>query len=148
MGGEGDYAVADLRRQIELGNLSGPTILSAGKFVAPFGGDRDRRGPLAFEVGRLWGRDYIDADSPAEVVKAVRQNIRYGAKVTKLYADIHPYHMSAADVGAAVSESHKAGLKVAAHVSGGPAADAVIAGGVDSVEHGFMLSTPQLRASF
>jgi imidazolonepropionase-like amidohydrolase len=146
VGFEGDYAVVGLRRQIERGALLGPTILSAGKQIAPYGGDRDRRSPLPFYAGPTWRRLYIDADTPEEMVKAVRQNLRYGAKVIKLYADIQSYYMSAADVAAAVGEAHRAGVKVAAHVSGGPAADAVIAGGVDSIEHGFNLTREQLLA--
>jgi imidazolonepropionase-like amidohydrolase len=144
LGAEGDYAVVDLRRAIDSGMWSGPTILSAGKTIAPFGGDRDRVSPLPFEAGPTWRRNYIDADSPQEMVKAVRENIRYGARVIKLYADIHPYHFTREEVGAAVAEARRAGVRVAAHVAGGRAADEVIAAGVDSIEHGFSLSREQL----
>jgi imidazolonepropionase-like amidohydrolase len=119
---------------------------SAGKVIAPYGGDRDRVDPLPFDAGRIWQDTYIDADTPDDVIKAVRQNVRYGATVIKLYVDIHPYYMSAADIAAGVAEAHRAGLKVAAHVTGGPAADNVIAGGVDSIEHGFKLTRAQMTA--
>jgi imidazolonepropionase-like amidohydrolase len=144
VGSEGDYAVVDLRRAFERGQWSGPTILSAGKTIAPFGGNRDRVSPLPFESGPTWSRDYLDADNPEEMVKAVRRNIRYGARVIKLYADIHPYYFTREEITAAVAEAHRAGIRVAAHVTGGRAADEVIAGGVDSIEHGFSLSRDQL----
>ena len=144
VGSEGGYAVVDLRRAIERGQWAGPTILSAGKVIAPFGGNRDRVSPLPFEAGSTWNRDYMDADSPEEMVKAVRENIRYGARVIKLYADIHPYYFTREEITAAVAEAHRAGIRVTAHVAGGPAADEVIAAGVDSIEHGFSLSRDQL----
>ncbi len=146
LGHEGNYAVSAVRREIEKGVWDGPTILNAGKTIAPYGGDRDRVSPLPFSAGPTWRLHYIDADNPDEAVKAVRQNIRYGAKVIKLYADIHPYYFSREDVAAAVAEARRAGLKVAAHVRGGPAADNVIAGGVDSIEHGFGLTRAQMVA--
>lgn len=146
LGHEGNYAVSAVRREIENGAWDGPTILNAGKFIAPYGGDRDRISPLPFSAGPKWRLHYIDADNPDEAVKAVRQNIRFGAKVIKLYADIHPYYLSRDDVAAAVAEAHRAGIKVTAHVNGGPAADNVIAGGVDSIEHGFGLTRQQLLA--
>ena len=43
------------------------------------------------------------------------------------------------------NEAHNAGLKVAVHVFGGKAADNVIDGGADSIEHGFDLTDDQLR---
>lgn len=146
LGHEGNYAVSAVRREIEKGAWDGPTILNAGKTIAPYGGDRDRVSPLPFSAGPTWRLHYIDADNPDEAVKAVRQNIRYGAKVIKLYADIHPYYLSREDVAAAVAEARRAGIKVAAHVRGGPAADNVIAGGVDSIEHGFGLTRAQMVA--
>jgi imidazolonepropionase-like amidohydrolase len=45
----------------------------------------------------------------------------------------------------AVEEAHAAGRPVAVHVYGGPAADSVIRGGADSLEHGFELTDEQLR---
>lgn len=144
LGSEGGYAVVDLRRAIERGQWPGPTILSAGKVIAPFGGNRDRVSPLPYESGPTWSREYTDADSPEEMVKAVRENVRYGARVIKLYADIHPYYFTREEITAAVAEAHRAGIRVAAHVAGGRAADEVIAAGVDSIEHGFSLSRDQL----
>jgi len=63
----------------------------------------------------------------------------------ELVADNSPYHYSVEEIRAAVNEAHHAGQPVAVHVLGGEAADNVIAGGVDSIEHGFFLTDDQLR---
>ncbi len=49
------------------------------------------------------------------------------------------------EIRTAVAEAHAAGRKVAVHVYGGVAADNVIAGGADSIEHGFDLTDDQLK---
>jgi len=35
--------------------------------------------------------EYLNADTPDEIVKAVRRNILYGAKVIKICVDCKPY---------------------------------------------------------
>jgi imidazolonepropionase-like amidohydrolase len=142
VGNSAEYAMSDVRRGIEAGWFDGPTIIDSGKIIAPFGGQsRDippRQGPF-------WQFEYIDADSPAEMRKAVRTNIYYGAGVIKLVADNSPYHYSVEELRAAVDEAHKAGVPVAVHVYSGDAADNCIEAGVDSIEHGFSLTDEQLK---
>src|SRR5947209_14715468 len=77
--------------------------------------------------------------------KSVLPNIYYGVDVIKRRADNSPYHLSLDEVKAAVDEAHHAGRAVAVHVYGGEAADNVIDGGVDSLEHGFFLTDEQLQ---
>jgi len=142
VGNEADYAMVDVRRAIEEGMFTGPTIISAGKIIAPFGGQSTAIPP---EQGPFWRWEYLDADSPEEVRKAVRENIYYGAKVIKLVADNSSYPFSLEEVKAAVDEAHRSGVAVAVHVYGGQAAQNVIEGGVDSLEHGFELTDAQLQ---
>ena len=142
VGNDGNYATEDVKRAIQAGMFDGPTILSAGKIIAPFGGQSTAIPP---EQGTFWRYEYIDADTPEEMRKAVRQNIYYGVDVIKLVADNSPYHLSVAEIKAAVDEAHHAGRTVAVHVYGGEAADNVIEGGVDSLEHGFFLTDTQLE---
>lgn len=142
LGNDANYATEDVKRAIQAGMFDGPTILSAGKIIAPFGGQSTA---IPAEQGPFWRYEYIDADTPEEVRKAVRQNIYYGVDVIKLVADNSPFHYSLEEIKAAVDESHHAGRAVAVHVFGGEAAQNVIDGGVDSVEHGFFLTDQQLQ---
>ncbi|MGZ6346546.1 MAG: amidohydrolase family protein, partial [Anaerolineales bacterium] len=50
------------------------------------------------------------------------------------------------EIFAAVEEAHRLGKKIAAHAHGGEGADSLIEAGVDSIEHGFYLTRPQLHA--
>jgi imidazolonepropionase-like amidohydrolase len=142
VGNSAEWAMSDVRRAIDSGWFIGPTIIDSGKIIAPFGGQsRDippRQGPF-------WQFEYIDADGPAEIRKAVRTNIYYGAGVIKLVADNNPYHYSVEEFRAAVEEAHRAGMPVAVHVYAGDALDNAIEAGVDSIEHGFDLTDAQLK---
>lgn len=142
VGNDANFAAVDLRKAIDGGWFVGPTVQTAGKIIAPFGGQSRGIPP---EIGPFWQFEYYDADSPEEIRKYVRENIFYGADLIKLVADNSDYHYSVEEIRAAVDEAHHAGRPVAVHVLGGEAADNVIAGGVDSVEHGFFLTDDQLR---
>jgi imidazolonepropionase-like amidohydrolase len=141
VGNSAEYAMSDVRRAIEAGWFIGPTIIDSGKIIAPFGGQSRDIPP---RQGAFWQFEYIDADGPEEVRKAVRTNIYYGAGVIKLVADNNPYHYSIDEFRAAVDEAHRAGIPVAVHVYSGDALDNAIEAGVDSIEHGFDLTDAQL----
>lgn len=137
VGNEANFASVDLRDAINRGLFDGPTILTTGKIIAPFGGQSMRISP---EQGRFWLYEYIDADTPDEIRKAVRQVIYYGADAVKLVADNSPFYYSLAEIQAAVSEGHAAGRAVSVHIfAGGEPARNVILGGADSIEHGMLL---------
>jgi hypothetical protein len=75
IGNSEEWALSDVRRAIDSGWFVGPTIIDSGKIIAPFGGQsRDippRQGPF-------WQFEYIDADGPAEIRKAMRRSC-YGS---------------------------------------------------------------------
>ena len=142
VGNEADYACSDLKKAIRAGWFDGPTLQCAGKIIGPFGGQSKG---MPEEVGSFWLHEYIDADSPDEIRKAIHQNIYYGADVIKLAADNSDYFYTEEEIRAAVDEAHNAGRALAVHVYGGRAADNVIRGGADSVEHGFTLTETQLK---
>ena len=141
VGNDGEYAMIDVERAIDRGLFAGPTIIGSGKIIAPFGGQSHA---IPHERGAFWAYEYLDADTPDEVRKAVRRNLYYGAGVIKLVADNNPYHASEEELHAAVDEAHRAGVPVAIHVYGGSAAQAAIDAGVDSIEHGFFLTDAQM----
>ena len=142
VGNAGNYADTAVRQAIEKGWFPGPTIVNSGKIIAPFGGQSTGYSP---EQGRFWNYEYIDADSPQEVRKAVREDIYYGATVIKLVADNSKFHYSEEEIRAAVDEAHRAGLAVAVHVTADDATRAVVNGGADSVEHGYFLTPDVLK---
>jgi len=142
VGNDANYAAVDIRDAIRKDWFIGPTVLTTGKIIAPFGGQTHRITP---EQGRFWLFEYIDADTVDEVRKAVRQNIYYGADAIKLVSDNSAFYYTVEEIRAASEEAHAAGLVVSVHVMGGEAARNVILGGADSIEHGFYLSDELLE---
>ena len=141
VGNDGKFGAVYLRDAINAGWFMGPTILAAGKIIAPYGGQSPG---IPLEIGPIWQFEYDDADSPAEIRKAVRKNVYYGVDLIKLVADSNSYHYSVEEIQAAVDEAHHANRAVAVHTLGGEAAQNVILGGPDSIEHGDNLSDDQL----
>ncbi|MFQ5696377.1 MAG: amidohydrolase family protein, partial [Terriglobia bacterium] len=137
IGNDANYAAVDLRRAFEKGWFQGPSMLTTGKIIAPYGGQSHGTPP---EIGPFWRFEYIDADTPDEVRKAVRRNIYYGANAIKLVADNSAFHYSVEEIHAAVEEAHDAGYTVAVHAMVDAAAQNAVLAGADSIEHGFQLS--------
>ncbi len=142
IGNDAEYATADIIKAIKRGWIQGPTIIYAGKIIAPYGGQS--RGVNSEHEG-FWKFEYIDADTPDEIKKAVRQNIYHGATVIKMVTGDNGFY-NAEDIKAAVDEAGKYGLKVTVHVrNDAQTANAVILGGAAAIEHGFDLSDDQLQ---
>jgi imidazolonepropionase-like amidohydrolase len=143
VGNAGNYADTDLRYAIEEGLLPGPTIVNAGRIIAPFGGQLAL--VIPHEHHDLNNPEYFYADTHDELIKAVRANIFYGAKLIKLVVDDEPYIYSVEDIKLVVQEAAKAGLKVAAHGYTRQGARNAIEAGVASVEHGYDMTDDDLR---
>jgi len=142
IGNDANYATADIIKAIKKGWIKGPTIFYAGKIIAPYGG---QTWGVNIENAHLWNFEYIDADNPDEIKKAIRKNIYYGADVIKLVSGQQAGYYDLEDIKAAVDEAKKSGLKVTVHVQGGTAARNVILGGAAAIEHGFELDDDLLR---
>jgi imidazolonepropionase-like amidohydrolase len=142
VGNDGNYVAIDLRRAIENDWVEGPTVIATGKIIAAFGGQSSGISP---DQPYVWEFEYIDADTPYDVRKAVRQNIYYGADAIKLVADNSAFYYTEEEIKAAVEEAGRAGLSVAVHALGGEPARNVVMAGAHSVEHGFLLDDELLR---
>ena len=142
IGNDANYATADVIKAIKKGWVKGPTIFYAGKIIAPYGGQTSG---VNIENEHLWNFEYIDADNPDEIKKAIRKNIYYGADVIKLVSGQQAGYYDLEDIKAAVDEAKKSGLRVTVHVQGGTAAQNVILGGAAAIEHGFELDDDLLR---
>jgi imidazolonepropionase-like amidohydrolase len=142
VGNAGNYADTALRLGIEEGRVVGPTMINAGRIIGPFGGQYHHLQP---EQPHLGEPEYLYADTPDEMRKAVRENVRFGAKVIKIAVDDQPYLYSVEDVRTIVAESARAGARVAAHCATDAGARNAAEGGVASVEHGYRASTETLQ---
>ena len=149
-----DFPDVSLRNAINRGILVGPRMQVAthgigatGGHFDPFGGFRDM----------LFGRepDWTDGivDSPDEVRKAVRYEVKNGADVIKaavsggvlsLKDEVDVPQLTPAEMAALVDETHRLRKKVAVHCHGDQAAREAINAGVDSIEHGSFLKPETL----
>ncbi|MBV8858402.1 MAG: amidohydrolase family protein [Acidobacteria bacterium] len=141
VGNAGNYVDTDLRRAVEQGLIPGPTILNAGRIIAPFGGQYH----LQPERRELGAPEYLFADTRDEMRKAVRENAHFGARLIKIVVDDQPYVYSADDIRFIVEEAKNAGLKVAAHCLTERGARNAAEGGVASIEHGLRMSDETLE---
>jgi imidazolonepropionase-like amidohydrolase len=144
-----------LKRAIDSGWIDGPRIVPAGHAISPTGGHLDptmfqRLGPgimpLTVEEGI--------ANGVAEVRKAVRYQIKYGAQVIKVVASggvmshtgpAGAQQYSNEELAAIADEAHRAGLKVAAHCHGDEAIRNAVEAGIDCIEHGSLMSDETMQ---
>lgn len=131
LGNNGNYADTALRVAIEQGWVPGPTIINSGIIIGGFGGQFS---PVPEREG-LIEPEYLNADTHDEIIKAIRRNILYGAKVIKICVDCKPYGYTADEMRLFISEAAKAGLKVAGHVQTRAGALRAIEAGIFSIEH-------------
>ncbi len=140
VGNAGNYVDTDLRRAVEQGLIPGPTIVNAGRIIAPFGGQYH----LQPERRALGNPEYFFADTHDEMRKAIRENAHFGARVIKIVVDDQTYVYSVEDIKFIVAEAREAGLKVAAHCLTERGARNAAEGGVASIEHGLRMSDETL----
>ena len=146
----GGYGV-EMAAVVAEGSLVGPAIYGAGAVLSTTGGHGDVHAIPAdvyeslAEHGRILGRL---ADGPAECTKAVREQLRRGARVIKICASggvmsevDHPVHQQFSDeeLEAIVAEARRAERVVAAHCHGKPGIMAALRAGAGTIEHGTYL---------
>jgi imidazolonepropionase-like amidohydrolase len=131
VGNEGNFACSSVRNAIDQDMIDGPTLLNAGRIIAPYGGQFQ----LQPDKPTLGQPEYFFADTRDELRKAVRENIHFGARVIKIVVDDQQYIYSVDDIRFVVEEAAAAGLKVAAHVWTRAGAHNAIAAGVATLEH-------------
>jgi imidazolonepropionase-like amidohydrolase len=141
VGNNGNYGDTALREAIERGVVPGPTMINAGRIIAPYGGQFH----LQPEKPDLATPEYAFADTRDEMIKAIHENIHYGATVIKIVVDDQKYIYSVDDIRFMVEEAHRDGLKLAAHCWTRAGAHNAAEAGVDSIEHGQMMTDDDLR---
>jgi len=143
VGNEGKYACVSVRRAIDQGMIPGPTMFTAGRIIAPFGGqfllNPDKR--------ELAEPEYFFADTRDELRKAVRENAHFGARVIKIVVDDQPYIYSVEDIRFVIEEARLMGLKVAAHCWTRAGAHNAAEAGVASIEHANEISDEDIAVA-
>jgi imidazolonepropionase-like amidohydrolase len=131
-----DYAELAVRDAVAAGLVPGPRMLCAGRGICMTGG----------HGWHLIGRE---ADGADEVRKAVREQIKAGADVVKIFAtggvmtpgvDPAAAQLTLDEVRAAIEEARKAGRRAAAHAAGADGIANCLEAGITTIEHGIYLT--------
>ena len=129
-----------IRDAILAGRIKGPRMQAAGEMICMTGG-------TGWPAGR-------EADGPAEVRKAVREQLKAGVDVIKIMATggiltpgVEPgqEQYTEEELRAGIEEAHKAGRRVATHAQGAKGIRNAVRAGVDTVEHGFYIDEKTAR---
>ncbi|MGI8925020.1 MAG: amidohydrolase family protein [Tepidiformaceae bacterium] len=130
-----------MAKAVDAGLIEGPQIIAAGLGVTMTGGH---------------GHGFIarEADGPDDVRRAVREQLRAGAKAVKLFAsggvmtpgvDPKSPSFTEEELRAGVEEAHKAFRVVAAHAQANEGIKNAVRAGVDSIEHGVWLDDEAIQ---
>ncbi len=125
----------DLARAIRERLIDGPRVIAAGRMITMTGGH-------GWPIGR-------EADGADEVRKAVREQLKAGARAIKMMAsggvmtpnvDPRAPQLGLEELRAGVEEAHKARVKTASHAQASEGIHNAVLAGIDSIEHGIYLS--------
>jgi imidazolonepropionase-like amidohydrolase len=146
------YSDVDVRNAINRGLIPGPRLQVATRALSTTGGYAlEGYSP---EVVVPSGVQVVD--SPWSARQAVREQIKYGADVIKVYST-HRFrftpdgHLDSVptftleELQAIVDEAHRQHVKVACHAYSGAGLRNGLEAGVDSIEHGLELDDASLR---
>lgn len=129
---------SSLKKYINEGNVLGPDLIISGMPITPTGG----------HVHYLGG----EADGEHEIRKLIRTQYKKGIDFTKLIAtwggtNVAPKGnaFTIDEYKAAVSESHKLGLKITMHVISTDGIRAIVDTGLDGIEHALFLSPDLMK---
>jgi imidazolonepropionase-like amidohydrolase len=144
-----------LKKAIDLGWIDGPRVVPAGHAITPTGGHLD---PTMFQAfaPHIMPQTVEEgiANGVSEVRKAVRYQIKYGAKVIKVCASggvmsftpVRPAPSSTPTRSCGPSSTRRTGpgCKVAAHAHGDAGHPGRHRAGIDCIEHGSLMTDETL----
>ena len=153
MGTEGaESADTAVRNAINAGLIPGPRLRISGNAVDILGGHEDA---IHFNPDAHVPSNATYANSSADLVKVIRQQLKEGADFIKIYqtgpdrlidgALATPYQYTRAELETAVAESARVGTRVGVHATGEPGALYAVQAGVASIDHAYQLSPETMR---
>jgi imidazolonepropionase-like amidohydrolase len=149
------FADVAVRDAIQHGLIPGPRLFVSTMALSITAGHMNLNG-LAPDINMLLPQIAALADSDDELIKAVRQQVKFGADWIKIYAtstlrQIEPRTLesicqfSEAQIRLVVEEAARWRKDVAAHAYGGEGAKNAVRGGVRTIEHGMLLDRETLE---
>jgi imidazolonepropionase-like amidohydrolase len=147
--GSADTAV---RNAINDGSIPGPRLRISGNAIDILGGHEDA---LHYNPEQHIFSNATYANSSAELVTAIRQQLKEGADFIKIYqtgpdSELNgsfstPFQYTEAELAAAVAEAARTGHHVAVHATGEPGTLYAAQAGVVSIDHAYQLSDETMR---
>lgn len=138
--GEKNFIDVEMKRAINTGLIPGPRLLISGQPIIRTGGH-------AHFLGR-------ETDGVSDMRRAVREQLKQGVDLIKIMVSggmstkgsrPDSQEFSTEEILACIDEAHRAGRTVCAHIHGGPGLRVAVEAGVDTVEHGVMLTKEDVK---
>ncbi|MGD0869502.1 MAG: amidohydrolase family protein [Bryobacteraceae bacterium] len=147
--GSADTAV---RNAIDQGLFPGPRLRISGNAIDILGGHEDA---IGYNPEQRVLPNATQANNAAELVAAIRQQLKEGADFIKIYETgkdsllggrfSTPFQFTAEEMDAAVREAARVGKRVAVHATGEPGTLYAAQAGVVSIDHAFQLSDATMK---
>jgi imidazolonepropionase-like amidohydrolase len=133
---------ASMKTAIAEGLFPGPRLMAGSRDVSTTGHAGDKSFPWYWDVG---ARGAVNrSDGPDEFRRAVREEIKQGAEIIKMFvtgghgtvAPAEQTEMSPAELSAGIEAAHERGAKVRGHIANRDALHMALDAGIDVVDHG------------
>jgi imidazolonepropionase-like amidohydrolase len=133
---------ASMKAAIAEGLFAGPRLMAGSRDVSTTGHAGDKSFPWYWDVG---ARGAIHrSDGPDEFRRAVREEIKQGAEIIKMFvtgghgtvAPAELTEMSRAELSAGIEAAHERGALVRGHIANRAALTMALDAGIDVVDHG------------
>ena len=133
---------ASMKTAIAEGLFPGPRLMAGSRDVSTTGHAGDKSFPWYWEVG---ARGAVNrSDGPDEFRRAVREEIKQGAEIIKMFvtgghgtvAPAEQTEMSRAELNAGIEAAHERGALVRGHIANRDALHMALDAGIDVVDHG------------
>lgn len=134
---ESSFRSLAVRHAIEQGLIPGPRILTGTRGIRATHGH---------------GINAFGFDGVEELRKAVRENVKAGADLIKIYVTGEPtndtatqFYLTQDEIQVCADEAHQAGLRIMAHAHGGKGLQNCLEAGIDLIAHAAMMTEEDVQ---